>query len=68
MQVPRAYNMPAIPASLKDHLSSLSMSQLQEILDSEEAELKAFTEFPQVKRLLSDRQDLYDACEQLARE
>ncbi|XP_022086195.1 vacuolar protein sorting-associated protein 37A-like [Acanthaster planci] len=62
----RRYSMPSIPLSLKDNLSGLSSAQLQEILDSEEAELKVFSDLPQVKRLLAERHELYDHCEQLA--
>ena len=61
--------MPAVsPSFLKEYLSSLSTSQLKEILADEEVELKVFSELPQVKRLLTDRQELYDVCEHLARE
>ncbi|XP_038057902.1 vacuolar protein sorting-associated protein 37A-like [Patiria miniata] len=62
----RRYTLPPIPPSLKDNLSGLSSTQLQEILDSEEVELKVFSELPQVKRLLAQRRELYDVCEQLA--
>ncbi|XP_033632383.1 vacuolar protein sorting-associated protein 37A-like [Asterias rubens] len=65
--VPRTYKMPAVsPSFLKEYLSSLSTSQLKEILADEEVELKVFSELPQVKRLLTDRQELYDVCEHLA--
>nr|XP_045016496.1 vacuolar protein sorting-associated protein 37A [Jaculus jaculus] len=60
------YKMPDIPDAFPE-LSELSMSQLTDMNEQEEVLLEQFMTLPQLKQIITDKDDLIKSIEELAR-
>ncbi|XP_073439715.1 vacuolar protein sorting-associated protein 37A [Dendrobates tinctorius] len=60
------YKMPDLPEMFPE-LSDLSMSQLTDMMEQEDVLLEQFVNLPQLKQIISDKEDLVKNIEELAK-